>query len=208
MLAPNCLGDGRDFRKGCTPVNEPQEPPRTLLDLPDAILAERAGDGDVAAFETLARRYGPLMRAYARRLARSHEEADDVVQDSLVTAWKDIGSLQDGTAVKAWLMKIVGHRAVDTGRRRKVHENFDDRPEAPDHAPGPEQAAVARSARRALNSALARLPEEQRRCWVLREFGGQSYEEIAATLGISAASVRGRLARARTTLVKEMEEWR
>lgn len=189
-------------------MKHPQDLPQTGPDITDAILAERAGDGDVAAFETLARRHGPLMRAYARRLARSHDEADDVVQEALITAWRDIGSLQDGAAVKAWLMKIVGHRAVDTGRRRKVHDNFDDRPEAPDHTPGPAQSAVAGSARRALNAALARLPEEQRRCWVLREFGGQSYEEIAGTLGISAASVRGRLARARTTLVIEMEEWR
>lgn len=179
-----------------------------LADAPDAVLAERAGDGDVGAFEVLARRHGPLMRAYARRLARSFDEADDVVQDALITAWKDIGTLQDGTAVKAWLMRIVGHRAVDAGRRRKSHGNVDDQPETADKAPTPDQAAVAGSARQALSSALARLPEEQRRCWVLKEYGGQSYEEIAETLGISAASVRGRLARARTTLVKEMEEWR
>ncbi|WP_074713317.1 RNA polymerase sigma factor [Arthrobacter alpinus] len=172
------------------------------------MLAERAADGDVAAFETLARRHGALMRAYARRLTRSFDEADDVVQDALVTAWKDIGSLQDGAAVKAWLMRIVGHRAVDAGRRRKVHDNLDDQADPADRKPTPEQAAVAGSARLALSRALARLPEEQRRCWVLKEFGGQSYDEIAEALGISAASVRGRLARARTTLVTEMEEWR
>ncbi len=180
----------------------------TLADAPDAVLAERAGDGDVAAFETLARRYGPLMRAYARRLARTPAEADDVVQEALITAWKDIGSVRDASAVKAWLMRIVGHRAVDAGRRHKPHGNVDDQAEVPDLAPTPEQAAVHGSQRQALNRALARLPEEQRRCWVLKEFGGQSYEEIAETLGISAASVRGRLARARTTLVKEMEDWR
>ncbi|MHA7303710.1 RNA polymerase sigma factor [Arthrobacter sp. TMN-49] len=179
-----------------------------LADAPDAVLAERAGDGDVDAFEALARRHGPLMRAYARRLARTYEEADDVVQDALITAWKDIGSLHDGTAVKAWLMRIVGHRAVDAGRRRRSHGNVDEQPEVIDKAPTPDQAAVAGSARQALNNALARLPEEQRRCWVLKEFGGKTYEEIAEALNISTASVRGRLARARTTLVKEMEEWR
>jgi RNA polymerase sigma-70 factor (ECF subfamily) len=179
-----------------------------LANAPDEILAERAGDGDVAAFETLVRRHGPLMRAYARRLARTAEEADDVVQDALVTAWKDMGKLRDGAAVKAWLMRIVANRAVDSGRRRKSHGNVDDQTGLVDGKPTPEQAAVAGSAREALGRALARLPEEQRRCWVLKEFGGQSYEEIAETLGIGTASVRGRLARARTTLVKEMEEWR
>jgi len=184
------------------------EPASRLADAPDAVLAERAGDGDVAAFEALARRHGPLMRAYARRLLNSPAEADDVVQESLITAWKEIGALRDGAAVKAWLMRIVGHRAVDAGRRRKSHGNVEDQHELFDPAPGPAQAAVAGSARTALGRALGRLPAEQRRCWVLKEFGGQSYEEIAQTLGISAASVRGRLARARTTLVTEMEEWR
>lgn len=151
------------------------------------------------------------MRAYARRLSRSFDDADDVVQDALVTAWKDIGSVQDGAAVKAWLMRIVGNRAVDLGRRRKNHDNIDDQADQADPAertPTPEQSAVAGSAQQALAQALARLPEEQRKCWVLKEMGGQSYDEIAAALGISANSVRGRLARARTTLVKEMEEWR
>lgn len=179
-----------------------------LADAPDEVLAERAGDGDVAAFEMLARRYGPLMRAYARRLARSFDEADDVVQDALLTAWKDIASVQDGTAVKAWLMRIVAHRAVDTGRRRKVHDNLADQPDPADNKATPEQSAVAGSARQALHCALSHLPAEQRRCWVLKEFGGQTYGEIAEALGISETSVRGRLARARTTLMKEMEEWR
>ncbi|AIY02833.1 ECF subfamily RNA polymerase sigma-24 subunit [Arthrobacter sp. PAMC 25486] len=185
-----------------------QDLPHKLADAPDAVLAERAGDGDAQAFEMLARRHGPLMRAYARRLVRTFEEADDVVQEALITAWKDISTVQDGTAVKAWLMRIVGHRAIDAGRRRKTHESLDDQPDAPDRKPTPDEAAVARSARRALHGALGRLPEEQRRCWVLKEFGGLSYGEIAEELGISETSVRGRLARARTTLVKEMEEWR
>ncbi|ALE93744.1 RNA polymerase subunit sigma-70 [Arthrobacter alpinus] len=183
-------------------------PASRLADAPDAVLVERASDGDVAAFETLARRHGPLMRAYSRRLMSSPAEADDVVQESLITAWKEIGNLRDGTAVKAWLMRIVGHRAVDAGRRRKLHSNIADQLELIDKAPSPEQSAVAGSARQALSRALDKLPEKQRRCWILREYGGQSYEEIAQTLGISSTSVRGRLARARTTLISEMEDWR
>lgn len=194
--------------KGLKQVKRPQENSQGLADAPDAVLAERAGDGDTAAFELLARRHGPLMRAYARRLTRSWDEADDVVQDSLVTAWKDLGTLQEGAAVTAWLLKIVSHRAVDAGRRRKTHANLYDQPDAADSKPTPDAAAVTGAAQQALNNALLRLPEEQRRCWVLKEFGGLSYEDIAAALGISATSVRGRLARARITLVKEMEEWR
>lgn len=194
--------------KGPKTVKRLQEMAHALAEAPDDFLAERSGDGDVAAFEALAHRHAPLMRAYARRLTRTFDDADDVVQEALITAWKDIGDLKDPASVKAWMMRIVAHRAVDAGRRRKVHGNLDEQGHPADKKPTPEQAALEGSARLALNHALARLPEEQRRCWVLKEIGGQSYEEIAETLGISATSVRGRLARARTTLVKDMEDWR
>jgi RNA polymerase sigma-70 factor, ECF subfamily len=60
----------------------------------------------------------------------------------------------------------------------------------------------------ALSAVLAQLPEGQRQCWVLKEVGGFSYEEIGERLGMSVVTVRGKLARARATVVKDMEAWR
>ncbi|WP_416403871.1 RNA polymerase sigma factor [Arthrobacter sp. LFS091] len=184
------------------------------LDLvPDSLLAGRAADGDTAAFEALARRHGPLMRATARRLTGSLADADDVVQETLVQAWKQLDSLRDPAAVKGWLLRIVGSRSIDYLRKRRNHADLDDaenhvdqhtRPRHED----PEGNALSSSRVEALKAALAALPEEQRRCWVLKEFNDQSYEEIALTLNISPDSVRGRLARARITLARRMEEWR
>lgn len=186
--------------------------PHGLEHVPDAILAGRASDGDTAAFEALARRYGPQMRACARRITGSFADADDVVQESLMQAWKQLDTLRDNGAVKGWLLRITGSRSIDHLRRRKVHPELAAEHEAATGGAGnhdnPESAAVNGSRVAALKAALARLPEEQRRCWVLKEFGDQSYEEIASTLNISADSVRGRLARARVTLAREMEEWR
>jgi RNA polymerase sigma-70 factor (ECF subfamily) len=188
---------------------------RDQLDLvPDAILAGRAADGDTAAFEALARRYGPHMRACARRLTGSHADADDVVQEALVQAWKQLESLREPAAVKGWLLRLTGSRSIDCLRRRRNHATLsadDDGGQAvepPAGEPGPESSAMATSGTEALKLALARLPEEQRRCWVLKEFNGQTYEQIAQTLNISPASVRGRLARARVALVRDMEGWR
>lgn len=184
------------------------------LDLvPDALLAGRAADGDTAAFEALARRHGPLMRATARRLTGTLADADDVVQESLMQAWKQLDQLRDPAAVKSWLLRIVGTRSIDHLRKRRNHLALDDlenHVDAPSgqRPPDPESTAVNASRVDALKSALARLPEEQRRCWVLKEFNDLSYEEIALTLNISPASVRGRLARARIALARTMEEWR
>ncbi|WP_235504788.1 RNA polymerase sigma factor [Arthrobacter sp. Leaf141] len=194
-------------------MTDPLVPDRLDL-VPDALLVSRAADGDTAAFETLARRYGPLMRACARRLTGSYADADDVVQEALVQAWKQLDTLREPGAVKSWLLRLTGSRSIDFLRRRRNHAGFGDidevsgkgdvgSPEA-----GPEAKAVQGSSIESLKAALARLPEEQRRCWVLKEFNGQSYDQIAQTLNISTASVRGRLARARITLVREMEEWR
>lgn len=185
-----------------------------LDDVPDALLVGRATNGDTAAFEALARRYGPLMRACARRLTGSYADADDVVQEVLVQAWKQLDTLREPGAVKSWLLRLTGSRSIDAMRRRRHESSFGDIDEVSgagdiaSRAATPEASAVQRSSIESLKAALARLPEEQRRCWVLKEFNGQSYEQIAETLNISPASVRGRLARARVALVREMEEWR
>lgn len=184
------------------------------LDLvPDALLAGRAADGDTAAFEALARRHGPLMRATARRLTGTLADADDVVQESLMQAWEQLDNLRDPAAVKSWLLRIVGTRSIDHLRKRRNHVALDEAETLADAPSGPriqdpESTAVNASRVDALKSALQRLPEEQRRCWVLKEFNDLSYEEIALTLNISPDSVRGRLARARTALARTMEEWR
>lgn len=190
--------------------------PHQLDLVPDALLAGRAADGDTAAFEALARRHGPQMRASARRLTGSFADADDVVQESLMQAWRQLDTLRDPAAVKGWLLRITGSRSIDHLRKRRLHTDLTTVENAVEPQAGstprvkadPESAAVSGSRVEALKAALAALPEEQRRCWVLKEFNDQSYEDIARTLNISTASVRGRLARARITLAREMEEWR
>lgn len=131
-------------------------------------------------------------------------------------AWRQLDTLRDPAAVKGWLLRITGSRSIDHLRKRRLHTDLTTVENAVEPQAGstprvkadPESAAVSGSRVEALKAALAALPEEQRRCWVLKEFNDQSYEDIARTLNISTASVRGRLARARITLAREMEEWR
>lgn len=174
----------------------------------DELLAERASDGDVAAFEVLAARHAPAMRAYARRLTGSMAEADDVLQDALLQAWNQLDTLRDKTAVRAWLLRITGNRSIDSLRRRKHQPSSTALSETADPAPGPEGEAVLDAELSALFLALGVLPEEQRRCWAMKEIGGMSYEEIAHELNITPTSVRGRLARAREALLKTMKDWK
>ena len=173
----------------------------------DGILAQRAADGDPTAFEVLVRRHGPYLRAFAIRLTGSTADADDVVQEALIAAWRQLSTLEDTSKVRAWMASIVARKGTDALRSRRPADELDDERPGDDDA-GPERQAVASSRMDALSAVLASLPEGQRQCWVLKEMGGYSYEEIADRLDLTPATVRGKLARARVTVVKEMEAWR
>lgn len=173
----------------------------------DAILAGRAADGDTAAFEVLVRRHGPFLRAFAIRLTGSAADADDAVQDALIAVWKQLGTLQDPSKVRSWMTSILSRKATDLLRRRRLNEELDD--DSPSAASDiPDARAVASSRLEALSGVLAALPEGQRQCWVLKEMGGLSYDEIAQRLDLTVGIVRGKLARARATVVHHMEVWR
>ena len=174
----------------------------------DRIVAGRAMDGDVEAFAVLVRRYTPMMRAYTQRVLNASADVDDVVQEAFVTAWQRFSELEDPSKVKSWLMRIVSRKAVDRIRaRRPVHDIDDIDTPAPSNS-SPAEIVEARAGVAALSAALRELPDAQRECWVLREMGGYSYDEIADELGIPATTARGLLARARKYMIVRMEEWR
>jgi RNA polymerase sigma-70 factor (ECF subfamily) len=172
----------------------------------DALLADRAADGDTAAFAILVRRHGTYLRAFAIRLTGSAADADDVVQEALIAAWGALPRLHDRSRVRAWLVSILSRKATDRIRARRPSSELDD--DRPEPSAGPEERAIASSRLDALSDVLAKLPPGQRECWVLKEVGGYSYDEIAAELGLTTAIVRGRLARARATVIAGMEAWR
>ncbi|GMA28515.1 RNA polymerase sigma factor [Arenivirga flava] len=173
----------------------------------DGLLARRAADGDGVAFGVLVRRHAPFWRAFATRLLRSAGDAEDCVQESLITAWEQLPKLQEPDKVRAWVTTIVSRKATDRIRSRRFTDPIDDL-EVPAKGLDPERAAVQRSQLDALGAVLAALPEEQRTIWLLREVAGESYDDIAAHLGVPVDTVRGRLARARRTVIDRMKDWR
>jgi RNA polymerase sigma-70 factor (ECF subfamily) len=179
-----------------------------LSEAADATLAARSADGDVQSFEILARRYGPLMRVYAAKLLGSDIESDDVVQESFLTGWRHIADLDSPGHIRNWLMRIVTNKAIDRIRVRRDHDDIDERDPSAPAAASPERIVEARLQLDAVWQALDNLPTNQRRCWLLRETAGYSYQEIADALQIPLPTVRGLLARARRFVLHEMEAWR
>jgi RNA polymerase sigma-70 factor (ECF subfamily) len=171
----------------------------------DTIL-DRARRGDARAFEQLAVDIErPLYRHAARMLGQ--DDAEDVVQDALLAAWKSLGSFE-GTSFRAWVFRIVTNRALDRLRSRRRHPELPLDPPAEDDdstgwaeptAPGPELADLAadREALVVVEQALARIPADQRAALLLRDVEGFAYEEIATITSTEIGTVKSRIHRGR-----------
>lgn len=154
------------------------------------------------------RRYSRLVRAYARKVLTSSADVDDVAQDTFVTAWQQLPKLTDPNLVRGWLLRIVTRKAIDLVRSRRTMVDVDDHEQAAAEADQPERVEEIRSRQQAVGAVLQVLPEVQRRCWVLKELAGYSYQDIADELHVPVSTVRGTLSRARKNMITAMKEWR
>lgn len=172
-------------------------------------LVARARDGDVRAYEEVVRRYQAPIYRLALRMLSSTVDAEDVVQEVFLTAWRRLSQLHDDGAFVGWLYRATTNRCLNVIRARKPVADVElDAHESPSPDGRPERAAEAGAQMTALVSALDELTPEQRACWLLREIHGRSYDEIARTIGTTATAVRGRIARARAQLAEVMSPWR
>ncbi len=187
-------------------------PEAGAVELDDRTLAVRAQEGDIASLERLFRRHQQAMYRVALRILDDRGDAEDAVQEAFVSAWRGINSYRGDAAFSSWLYRIVTNRSFNMTRSRRhrftvpVDTAESQVPASTHHSP--EAAAAVGAERDALQRALAGLPVEQRACWVLRENDGLGYDEIADVVGLSPDAVRGKIHRARQSLVQAMGAWR
>lgn len=172
-------------------------------------LIERARRGDARAFEDLVRASERALYRHAARIVGAGGDAEDVVQDALLSAWRSMSSFQ-GTSFRAWMFRIVTNRALDRVRARKRRPELPLDPPDDDSdltwaepaAAGPELADLAssREAVAIVDRALEDVPEEQRAALLLRDVEGFSYEEIAVITAAEIGTVKSRIHRARLSV--------
>ncbi len=174
-------------------------------------LVVRAREGDIDAFESLVDRYETKLLRFCLRTLGDRQDAEDVVQDTLVQAWKSLNALSEPSAFGTWIYRLASNKCTDMLRRRMARpsdaQDPDDMSIHPDGRASVEKSVEARTALQHFSSVLQTLSSEQRVTWVLHQMEGLSYAEVAATLGISEGSVRGRIHRARTAIMEGMEGW-
>jgi RNA polymerase sigma-70 factor (TIGR02960 family) len=220
-------GEAGGLESACEDATVSGEPRRSGSEA-DVIL-ERAKAGDEEAFRSLCEPYRSELRAHCYRIVGSVEDAEDLVQETLLAAWRGLGSFEGRATTRSWLYRIATNRALnalrDRGRRpREPAPSPEEGPEPPlptrhvepiwlqpypdalldavaDRSHEPDARYEAREAiELAFVAGLQRLPPLQRAVLVLRDVLAFRASEVAAMLDTTEGSVNAALRRARAAV--------
>jgi RNA polymerase sigma-70 factor (ECF subfamily) len=167
-----------------------------------AVLA-RARQGDSEAFRALVERHSRSVFRLAYRMTGNEQDAEDVVQDALLRAYKQLGRFESRANFGTWLYRIVANCSVDLMRAKQSRhditrrESLDEAIELPSNdAPGPERLAQSAEIQQRVRDALDGLSPLERAAFILRHHEGRSIEEISKTLGLGTSAAKHSVFRA------------
>ncbi len=182
-------------------------------DLNEVDLVARLQAGDAGAFETMVRHFGGRMLAVARRMLGNDEDAQDVLQDAFISAFKAIGQFESQSKLGTWLHRIVANAALMKlrAKRRRPETLIDDllpkfladghqAEPAVDWRLAPDDAMINAESRALIRKCIEELPEIYRTVLVLRDIEEFDTEATAQLLDITVSVVKTRLHRARLAL--------
>jgi RNA polymerase sigma-70 factor (ECF subfamily) len=166
--------------------------------------------GREEAFRELVERHSPMVFRVAFRITGNESDAEDVVQEAFLKAYRNFDSYDSRASFSTWIYRIASNCAIDVLRRRKR------RPEAPPDAadeaassrPSPQAATLSSEIGRHLTDALAELTAQERTAFVLRHFEGRPIPEIARALGVRANAAKQTVFRAVRKLRLRLEPLR
>ncbi len=160
----------------------------------DILLASLLADPATqrSAFGTLVNSYSELLYWKVRRIVLTHEDANDVLQNTFIKAWNNIGSFRNDSKISTWLYRIAMNESLDFLRRKKARQDIDTDIEAnsvanmlmaDEYFDGDETQAM-------LQEAISRLPDVQRTVFNMKYFDDMKYSEISRILGTSEGGLK------------------
>jgi RNA polymerase sigma-70 factor (ECF subfamily) len=169
----------------------------------DHALAQRAGKGDMSAFEELYKRHHRRVYSLCLRMTQNVSEAEDLAQEAFVQLFRKIGSFRGESAFTTWLHRLTVNQVLMHFRKRSVRdEKTTEEGETPDQAvlgsENPNRMHVVD--RIALDNAIAQLPNGYRTVFVLHDVEGYEHEEIGRMLGCAVGTSKSQLHKARMKL--------
>lgn len=180
------------------------------------------GKKDYSAFEEIVERYSPKAMRLALKITRNREDAQDVLQDTFVSVYKNIDSFRGDSALSSWIYRICTNFALMKLRGRKHEGQSDSIDENPnmdieklsehshmenDWSEKAEKLLLKKELREKIDKAIDKLPDEYRIVFIMKDIEDMSNEEIASRLGLSIPAVKSRLHRARLFLRKEISKY-
>jgi RNA polymerase sigma-70 factor, ECF subfamily len=154
-------------------------------------------------FETLITQHKDAVYRQMIRVCGNHEDAEDVLIEALLKAYRHLGDLRDPKAFRAWLVQIARRVCWQLKEREallpllQLSALQDEGHDIPEHAPSPESQAARSQIKQMLEAAMTALPPLYRSVYELRDIQERSGDQVARQLGISPAAMKSRLHRAR-----------
>jgi RNA polymerase sigma-70 factor (ECF subfamily) len=175
---------------------------------------ERVRAGDTDAFRLLVERHSRTVFRLAYRMTGNEQDAEDVVQESFIRAYRQLGRFEARAHFATWLHRIVANCSVDLIRSRRArydHASTDaldaaDQPEV--DAPDPERLAASEQIQRTVAAAMSSLSPLERAAFTLRHYEGRSIAEIGKTLGLGTSATKHSVFRAVRKLRASLETLR
>ncbi len=181
------------------------------MDGSDAAVVARVRAGERDAFRVLVDRHARAIFRLAYRMVGNEQDADDVVQETFLRAYRQIGRFESRANFGTWLYRIAVNCAVDLLRQRPRREQGqpDDGPEPglteADANPSPERLTFSAEIQEKVEAALHHLSEAERAAFVLRHFEGQSIDEIGHVLGLRTSATKHTVFRAVQKMRRALE---
>lgn len=179
--------------------------------LTDAALLARSAGGDAAAYDAFVTRHQASIFRFARTQVSQADQAEDLLQQTFLSAWQGAHEFRGDGSARAWLMTITRH-AASRLRQRHAREPLDATPvedlgvEAGWGQASPELLAIRHERQVAVSAALAALPDEDREILTVRDLEGATGEQAAALLGLTVPAMKSRLHRARLRLAAQFRK--
>jgi RNA polymerase sigma factor (sigma-70 family) len=197
----------------CVIANANEVASQTLETVNYEELLEAARSGDASAFEKLCAPTKARIYQTLHRITKNHEDAEDALQESLLSAYTNLHRFDGRSSFSTWLTRIGINAALMTLRKKRTHRELpidglgDDGErsayfEAPDHAPNPEERFARREREVLVREAVRSLRPTIRKALELGQMQERSMRETAQMLGISVAAAKARLFHARVALKK------